>query len=146
MVTDEGAGHRWREQRQRAITVHAEAQRRRREAEARQARELIGQFTREASEQGLRSAPLYARAFNGRARYRTRLHGWYLKPDLSLAVSTTGDFYILTVPASLRARFAGARLVPEQPPLTVGEGARDGESVPLRTLLRMRLDAGDAWP
>jgi hypothetical protein len=35
---------------------------------------------------------------------------------------------------------------PQDPRLIVGEGARDGESVPLKTLLQMRLDAGDKWP
>ncbi|MGA8114643.1 MAG: hypothetical protein WCA46_13340, partial [Actinocatenispora sp.] len=137
---------RWQEQRQRAISVHAEAQRQRESSEARQARDLVAGFARRATERGLRPTPLQARAFNGRARYRTGLHGWYLKPDRSLAVGTDGEFYILAVPASVRARVTGAHLTPGQPRLTIGEGARDGESIPLRTLLQLRLDGGDDWP
>ncbi len=69
-----------------------------------------------------------------------------MRPDRSLAVGTDGEFYILTVAASLRARFAGAAITPETPRLIVGEGARDGESMPLEALLRTRLDAGDDYP
>ncbi len=136
----------WERQRRRAIAVHAEAQQRRAESEAGQAAVLIARFAEDARAAGLRTTPLSARAFNGRTRYRTGLDGWYLKPDRSVAVSVAGDFYILAVPASLTARFRGARLSPERPGLTIGEGARDGESVPLRTLLQLRLDAGNDWP
>jgi hypothetical protein len=63
-----------------------------------------------------------------------------------IAVGTDGGYYVLSVPASLRARITGVTIEPQDPRLIVGEGARDGESVPLKTLLQMRLDAGDKWP
>jgi hypothetical protein len=53
---------------------------------------------------------------------------------------------VLTVPASLRARVTGVVVQPQDPRLIVGEGGRDGESMPLAALLRQRLDAGDDWP
>jgi hypothetical protein len=37
-------------------------------------------------------------------------------------------------------------LKPAEPPLQVGAGGRDGESIALSVLLAMRLDAGDDWP
>ena len=37
----------------------------------------------------------------------------------------------------------GEAELPPAPPLRVGVGARDGESIPLARLLRQRLDAGD---
>ena len=36
-------------------------------------------------------------------------------------------------------------MTPSDPPLAVGVGARDGESMPLKELLRLRLEAGDEW-
>jgi hypothetical protein len=141
----------WLEQRRRAIAGHAAELERRRVAESGQARQLVADFAREALRRGLRQSELLARTYDGRGRYRTGLRGWYLRPDRSLGVSGDGEFYILTVAvpgviSALRARFTGVDLRPETPRLVVGEGARDGESMPLRALLRQRLDAGDNWP
>jgi hypothetical protein len=60
-------------------------------------------------------------------------------------VGEDGSFYILSVPGGLRARFTGVTVPPSDPPLVVGAGGRDGESIPLPDLLRLRLDAGDDW-
>ncbi len=46
---------------------------------------------------------------------------------------------------SLRSLVAGADVPPADPPLTVGKGGRDGESMPLEELLQIRLDAGNDW-
>lgn len=128
----------WREKRARTINAHAAAHQRDRAVETAMARQVVAQFVNEASARGLPAAPLRARA--GRSTYRTRLRGWYLTRDV--AVGEDGELYLLTVPASLRARIAGAELVPHQPGLIVGEGGRDGESIPLRTLVQRRLAAG----
>ena len=66
--------------------------------------------------------------------------------DRSVAIGTDGGYYVLSVPASLRAQFTGVAIEPQDPRLIVGEGARDGESMPLKTMLQMRLDAGNDWP
>lgn len=136
----------WAEQRAFAVARHAAARERRRAAESEQARRLVADFVREARERGLRTTALTARGYNGRGTYRTGLHGWYVRADRSMAVGTDGEFYLLTVPASLRARLTGATVQPQVPRLIIGEGARDGESMPLHALLRKRLDAGDAGP
>ncbi len=136
----------WSEQRRMAAAVHAAADQRRREAQAAQARRLVADFMRQARERGLRVERLRARPYSGRGTYRTRLTGWYLRADRSLAVGTDGEFYVLTMPASLRARFTGAHILPQDPPLDVGVGGKDGDSIALDSLLRKRLDAGDDWP
>lgn len=118
----------------RAIAGHAAAARRRREQEADEARRLIADFVRRARERGLPAERLTARSYRG-ARYRTALRGWYLKADRSLAVGTDGELYLLTVPGGLRARLVGATVAPHEPRLVIGEGGKDGESIPLRTLL-----------
>lgn len=96
---------------------------------------------RAAAERGVAPTGLRARAFDGRATYRTRLRGWYLKANRSVAVGEDGHYYVLTVPSSLRARFAGADVSPSAPRLIVGAGGGDGETMPLAELLRRRLDA-----
>lgn len=141
MGTDNQAA--WHEQRRLAVTVHAAAQERRKAADTAQARQLIADFVRHAHERGLPAVPLTARAYHGRTRYRTRLSGWYLKADRSMAVGEDGEFYLLSVPGSLRARFTAVAVAPHDPPLVIGAGGRDGESIPLRALLQGRLDRGN---
>jgi hypothetical protein len=133
----------WRERRDLAVARHAAEQERRRAAEVRQARQLVAEFARAARERGLRPAELTARAYNGRTRYRTGLRGWYVRADRSLAVGTDGEWYVLSVPASFRARLTGVKLQPQEPRLVVGEGGRDGESMPLQALLQRRLDTAE---
>jgi hypothetical protein len=143
-MDDERAG--WAERRRQVIAGHAAAFEATRVAEAREASTLIDQFVRRAAERGIPPHPLSARTFDGRATYRTRVRGWYLKSNRSVAVGEDGEFYVLTVPASLRARFAGAGLSPSMPRLIIGAGGGDGETVPLAQLLDQRLDAGVSWP
>ncbi|BCB82640.1 hypothetical protein GCM10022251_66420 [Phytohabitans flavus] len=137
MTSDDQA--KWRQDRRHAVTVHAEAEARRRAVEVSQARALVADFVRRARERGLPTEPLVARAYSGGGRYRTGLRGWYLKADRSMAVAEDGAFYLLAVPASLRARLTGVTLRADDPPLVVGKGGRDGESIPLATLLERAL-------
>jgi hypothetical protein len=136
----------WEEQRRQAVAGHAAAFEASRAAEAAQASALLAEFVRAAAERGLASGVLTARSFDGRATYRTKIRGWYLKSNRSIAVGEDGAYYVLTVPSSLRARFAGAVVQPSTPRLVVGAGGGDGETLPLAQLLQRRLDAGVTWP
>lgn len=136
----------WPEQRRQAVAGHAAALEAGRAAEARQAAALLDDFVRRAAERGLAPQPLAARSVDGRCTYKTHVRGWYLKSNRSVAVGDDGEYYVLTVPASLRARFAGADLAPSMPRLIIGAGGGDGETVPLTQLLDRRLDAGGSWP
>ncbi|HEV7712398.1 MAG TPA: hypothetical protein VGP16_29675 [Asanoa sp.] len=133
----------WLAQRGRAIEAHARAQEVRRAREAEQAAELIASFVRDAVARGLAPTALTALGHRGRVRYRTKLSGWYLDRDRSRAVDTEGRFYLLVVADSVRARLAGVDVEPRPAPLVIGEGGRDGESIPLRTLLQRRLDTAE---
>ncbi|WP_033342446.1 hypothetical protein [Catenuloplanes japonicus] len=133
----------WAEQRRRAIEAHAAARQAVRDGEAARARELLAGFVREARERGLEAEALTAVAYGGGGgRLRTGLRGWYLRVDRSVAVGTDGEFYALSAPGGLLARLTGVTVAPSEPRLIVGEGGRDGDSVPLAELLRRRL--GDA--
>ncbi|MDG4809029.1 hypothetical protein O7634_19955 [Micromonospora sp. WMMD1120] len=136
-------GRTWREQQRHAVRAHADADARRRAAERAEAAELVAWFVAEATRRGLPPTRLVARAYDARGRYRTRLTGWYVDQARSRAVDVDGNFYLLTVAGGLRAWVLGAEPEPTAPPLIVGAGGRDGESIPLRALLARRLDASD---
>ncbi|HEU4349907.1 MAG TPA: hypothetical protein VFR35_19190 [Actinoplanes sp.] len=136
----------WQEQRRQAVAGHGAAFEAGRAAEAAEAAVLLADFVRQARERGLEPETLSATSFDGRARYRTKQRGWYLKRNKSIAVGEDGGYYVLTVPSSLRARLTGADVRPSVPRLVVGAGGGDGETLPLAQLLRRRLDAGVTWP
>lgn len=139
-------GEDWRAQRARAIEAHAAAYARSEATETAKAAELVADFARRARQRGLTSTRLTARSYHGRGRFRTGLRGWYLNPARTLAVGEDGRYYLLEVRGGLWAWLRGAAVSPSPPRLVTGVGARDGESVPLQTLLELRLAAGDDWP
>jgi hypothetical protein len=136
----------WQQQRRAAADEHIAALERRKAAESEQAAEHVAAFVRAARERNLPTTRLRAGSLNGRTTYKTSLEGWYIKRNQTLAVGVDGKFYIMSATASLAARFTGVVVHPSDPPLIVGAGGRDGESMPIAELLALRLEAGDAWP
>jgi hypothetical protein len=134
------ADREWATRRNRAVAAHAADLARREAAEAARAAELLREFVAAARERGLAPVPLTARSYGGRGRYRTKLRGWYLSPDETMAVAEDGRFYLLTVRGSLAARFTGVDVAPATPRPVLGEGGRDGERIPLRTVLDRLLE------
>lgn len=143
---DEAPAHGWSARRREAAAEQAARAARTRAAETVRARAQVADFADQARQRGLTVAPLVARSGERRGTYRTGLTGWYLTRDGSLAVTEDGEYYVLSCPPSLIGRLRGVRLEPAEPPLQVGAGARDGESIALDVLLAMRLAAGDDWP
>lgn len=123
----------------------AQALERQQAAESRQAATLLKEFVAQAQAQGIEPERLYARTYDGRSRYRTKTYGWYLKRDRSVAVDADGRFYILAVPASLTSMLRGAPLTPSEPPLILGKGGRDGQSIALTEAIDKRLAAANDW-
>lgn len=132
----------WREKRREASAAHAAALERRKAAESERARAQLAEFVQELKSRGIEPRPLRAPVSGSGASYRTDITGWYLRRNRSLGVDADGNFYILGVPARLKARLFGVRILPSDPPLVVGLGGRDGESIPLEQLLRLRLEEG----
>jgi len=142
---DEPDAATWAARRREAAAGLAARAARLRAAETVRAREKVAGFAARARESGLTPTALTARSGERRGQYRTGLTGWYLTRDGALAVSVDGQYYVLSCPPSLVGRIRGVRLEPADPPLQVGAGARDGESIALDVLLAMRLAAGDDW-
>lgn len=112
---------------------------RKRQVQSAQARAMITEFVSAALAAQVPTQRFVARSYGGRTSYRTSVHGWYLRKNASVGVGTDGEFYILTVQGSLLARLRGAELTPSDPPLVLGQGARDGESIDLRDALDRAL-------
>lgn len=120
---------------------HVAAQQRRDAAESVKAQVLIDRFVERATAAGLPTEALTASPWSGRGRYRTGVTGWYLKRNRSIGVSTDGGYYVLIVAPERFGRWRGVTLQRTPPPLQVGKGGRDGDSVALDLLLDLRL----AW-
>jgi hypothetical protein len=118
---------------------HVEAQRRRGEQESAKAQVLVDRFVAQATQAGLATEELTARPWSGRGRYRTGVVGWYLRRDRSIGVGLDGSYYVLVVAPERFGRWRTVPLEPTPPPLQVGQGARDGESIALKNLLELRL-------
>lgn len=118
---------------------HVQAQRRRSEQESAKAQVLIDRFVAQATQAGLATEELTARPWSGSGRYRTGVVGWYLRRDRSIGVGMDGSYYVLVVAPQRFGRWRTVPIDPTPPPLQVGQGARDGESVALEALLEMRL-------
>lgn len=121
---------------------HVEAQRRRSDEESAKAQVLIDRFVARATQAGLPTEELTARPWSGRGRYRTGVVGWYLLSDRSVGVGLDGSYYVLVVAPVWFGRWRTVGVEPTPPPLQVGNGARDGESVALDEALEKRLQ----WP
>jgi hypothetical protein len=130
----------WREQRREAAAAQGAALEHRKATETAKARVLLADFIEKMKALGIEPRPLRAPVVGSGASYRTGITGWYLRRNESLGLDADGNFYILGTPASLSSRLFGVRVVPSDPPLIVGLGARDGESLPLKQLLQLRLD------
>ncbi|MFI5733595.1 hypothetical protein ACIA49_26005 [Kribbella sp. NPDC051587] len=128
----------WRERRREASIEQAAALERRKAADSAQAQVLLIDFVRSLQEHGVAPEALRAQVIGSSTSYRTGISGWYLRKNRSVGVDTEANFYILGTTASLAARVTGVKLVPSDPPLVVGQGGRDGESIKLADLLEMR--------
>lgn len=137
-----GAGEDWRARRREAADAHAAALAARQAAESARAREMIADFVTEAARRGVATEPLRAQGYGGRGSFRTGLQGWYLRRDRTVAIGTDGEFYVLTVPGGIAARWRGVAPAPHDPPLVIGAGGKDGESLDLDVALARVL--GDA--
>ncbi|WP_136192879.1 MULTISPECIES: hypothetical protein [Actinomyces] len=124
----------WARRRREAAAERARMLRARQDAEHQRAARIVSLFIAVASAEGLEAEPLRVKGYGGGSA-RTPLNGWYLRQDQSVAIDTAGHFYILTRSLTVRDRLLGVTPAEEPVPMTIGEGGRDGDIVPLRTAL-----------
>ena len=128
----------WAQQRREAAAAHADRLERRRQAEHDRAAGLLREFAAVARDR-LPAERLQVRGYGGRGSARSDVTGWYLRADRSAGMSTDGEFYVLTAPLGLRDRLTGVALRPTPPPLVLGAGGKDGESIDLPDALERLL-------
>ncbi|WP_392542257.1 hypothetical protein [Oryzobacter telluris] len=141
----DAAAERRRQARENA-EYHEAAAARAAQAEARRTAPMVSAFAEAMRAAGVEPTRLRARPYSGSGSLRTDVVGWYVRRDRRAAVGTDGHWYVLVVAPSLRGRLAGIHLDPSDAPLQVGAGGRDGDSVALDVLLRIRLEAGADFP
>lgn len=124
----------WAQERRRAAQERARLLKSRQDSEQARAARIVELFLRVARAEALEPVELRARGYRG-GTARTGLHGWYLRADQTVALGTDGGFYVLSMPLGARQRLLGAHPVREPVPMTIGEGGRDGDIVPLRFAL-----------
>jgi hypothetical protein len=141
-VTGEGTS--WSEERRAAAEAHAEALARREAGESARARALLQDFVARARARGISPEPLVVQGYGGKGTARSQVKGWYLRVDRSVGVGEDGEFYVLTAPLSLLDRVRGVTVTPREPPLVIGRGSGDGDSIDLADAIDRVLppDAG----
>ncbi|MDO4243663.1 MAG: hypothetical protein Q4C85_07885 [Actinomyces sp.] len=130
-ATDSGQ---WSSRRRQAAAERARMLQARQDAEHRRAARIVALFVEVARAEGLEPVPLRVRGYSG-GTARTALTGWYLRTDRSVAIDVEGRFYVLVQALGLRERLLGAAPRSEPVPMTLGEGGRDGDVMPLRMAL-----------
>ena len=125
----------WAAQRTEAAHIHAERLQARRDTEHDRAEALLAEFVAAAHHRELPSQPLRVRGYGGKSSARTPLRGWYLRRDASSGVSTDGNFYVLTAPLNIFDRIRGTHPKPSRPPMVLGAGGKDGETIDLSEVL-----------
>ncbi|MDQ6895981.1 MAG: hypothetical protein M3171_05165 [Actinomycetota bacterium] len=133
-----------RDERAAQADYHVAAQQRRDREESVKAQVLLDAFVEQATQAGVPTEELTARPWSGGGRYKTGVVGWYLKRDQSVGVGADGRFYVLVVAPQRFGRWRTVTVEPTPPPLQVGKGGRDGDSVALDTLLEKRIEWTDS--
>jgi hypothetical protein len=75
----------------------------------------------------------------GRGEARTGVRGWYLRVNRTVGLGDDGAFYVLTAPLSLADQVRGVRVTPVRPPMVIGAGGKDGETIDLAEALERLL-------
>lgn len=114
--------------------VHAARLADRQATEHARAADLLRRFASRA-EQRLPAQRLRVRGYGGRGTAATGVTGWYLRTDLTAGLGTDGSFYVLTAPLTWWQRLRGITPEPTHPPLVLGAGGRDGQSLDLTVAL-----------
>lgn len=125
----------WVAHRTEAARVQAERLAERQGAVHAKAEALIAQFMTAVRAHGPAPVPLVVRGYGGRGQARTNLTGWYLRNDRTAAVGSDGKFYVLIAPLSTMDRIKGVQPQPSRPPLILGEGGKDGDTIELSEAL-----------
>jgi len=93
---------------------------------------MLAEFLPVVTAHGPAPVDLMVQGYGGKGEARTRLKGWYLRNNRTVALGTDGKFYVLIAPLNaLHPRFLKVDVQPSRPPLIIGEGGKDGDTIEL---------------
>jgi hypothetical protein len=134
-----GSAADWVAHRSEAARVQADRLRERQEALNDKAEGIIAEFMPAVRAYGPSPEALRVVGYGGAGTARTPLTGWYLRINKTAGIDVDGNFYVLTAPLSTMDRLRGVHPKPSRPPMVLGEGGRDGESIDLPVALERLL-------
>ncbi|MCL1800911.1 MAG: hypothetical protein FWG25_06065 [Promicromonosporaceae bacterium] len=125
----------WVQRRTVAAEIQAGRLAQRQDLEHKKAEAMLAAFLPKVKAFGPPPVKLQVKGYGGQGVARTNLTGWYLRVDGTAALGTDGKFYVLIAPLSSLDRIRGVKVPPSRPPLILGEGGKDGDSVDLADAL-----------
>jgi hypothetical protein len=130
-MTQPRDGSSWQQDRRAAADAQARALAQREERDSARARAMLADFVQRARARGIAPEPLVVQGYGGKGSARSQVKGWYLRVDRSVGVGEDGEFYVLTAPLTVLDRIRGVTVGPTPPPLVIGRGSGDGDSIDL---------------
>lgn len=128
----------WAAQRTEAAAEQERRLHARKEVEHSKARAILAEFVAVARER-LPTERLVVKGYGGRGSARSDVEGWYLRIDKTIGLGIDGSFYVLTAPLGVLDRVRGVQLIPTPPPLIIGAGGKDGDTIELLAALERLL-------
>jgi len=126
----------WVHQRTQAAAIQASRLAERQDAEHRKAEALLAEFLPVVKARGPAPVELLVQGYGGQGSAKSNLRGWYLRNNRTCALGTDGKFYVLIAPLSrLHPRFMRINVRPTRPPMILGEGGKDGDTIDLADAL-----------
>ena len=122
----------WAAQRTEAAAIHAARLAERQSAEHERAEALLASFLPVVKAHGPAPVELVVQGYGGQGSAKSNLRGWYLRNNRTCALGTDGKFYVLIAPLNrFHPSFMKVKVAPTRPPLIIGEGGKDGDSIDL---------------
>jgi len=130
----------WVAQRTHAAAIQASRLAARQDAEHTRAEALLAKFLPIVTAHGPAPVDLMVQGYGGVGLAPTHLKGWYLRNNRTCALGTDGKFYVLIAPLSrFHPKWRKIKIAPSRPPLIIGEGGKDGDTIELSESLERIL-------
>ena len=130
----------WVAQRTEAAAIQQARLAQRQDAEHKRAEAQLAAFLPVVKAHGPAPVDLIVQGYGGVGEARTNLRGWYLRNNRTCALGTDGKFYVLIAPLSrFRPSFMKVPVAPTRPPMIIGEGGKDGDTIELAEALERVL-------
>ena len=122
----------WVAQRTKAAAIQADRLSARKNAEHERAEAQLAEFLPVVTAHGPAPVDLVVQGYGGVGQAKSNRRGWYLRNNRTCALGTDGKFYVLIAPLSrFHPVWKKVEVPPTRPPLIIGEGGKDGETIDL---------------